>query len=165
MKIPVHGLYVTAGATQLLIPNAAAVLGSAGLGDPGFVAMSPDGQGDLSIVPAAATGRLTLHPGRYLIGYNLSVETDTVGGTSGDAAGVIAGEVRVGGTLIAGSKGKDYIGTADQPLVLSGQAIVQITPAQLAAATNYAQIYLSSGDASGNDATVKEGQFWAIRLD
>ena len=157
------GFKVAAGVTSLNCPLTGVKLTSTNV--PTLAAIAASQQGDQSVSAGASTGRLTLKAGTYLVRALLTVEGEFTSGTSGDAVGVITGQLYQAGSAVAGTKGKVHTQTEGQPVVLAFEGILNITAAQVAAGTNYVEVYLFGGDASGNDVIVSEGQIHAVRLD
>lgn len=158
MSTPFGGLQIAGNTTATIAPNTAAKHTQ------GWAAISPDGGGDLSVVASVANSRLTLVEGVYDVKCCLSIQTEAITATSGDDVGQLTGQVYRGGSAVAGTKGVMHILSNTRPGVLSFGGLVAITAAQVAAGTNYVEAYLKSGDASGNDIKVLEGQFYAVRL-
>lgn len=157
------GFNIAGGTAALYCPNAGVKLTSTNT--PTLAANGASRQGDNSVVPAASTGRLTLQPGVYQVRASLTIEGEFSSGTSGDAVGVITGQLYRAGVAVAGSKGKAHTQTEGQTAVLSFGDIVEITYAQKEAGTNYVEFFLFGGDANGNDVIISEGQITALRLD
>lgn len=157
------GFNIAGGTTALYCPNAGVKITSSNV--PTLAAGNASRGGDNSVVPAPSTGRLTLQPGVYQVRASLTIEGEFSSGTSGDAVGVITGQLYRAGVAVAGSKGKAHTQTEGQATVLSFGDIVEVTYAQKEAGTNHVEFYLFGGDASGNDVIVSEGQITALRLD
>lgn len=157
------GFNIAAGTTALNLPNAGVKLTSSNV--PTLASGNASQRGDASVTPAASTGRLTLKAGVYNVRASITIEGEFTSGTSGDAVGVITGQLYKAGSAVAGSKGKAHTQAEGQATVLSFGDIVEITAAQVAAGTNYVEFYLFGGDANGNDVIISEGQITAIRLD
>lgn len=158
MNTPVSGLYIAANTTAFNVPNAATLFVTS-------MVAAVFGHGELSVVPTAASGKLTCVPGIYEVVAELSIEGEYTSATSGDAVGIIAAQFYVGGSAVTGAKSKVSLEAEGQIECLKLTWIVEITKAQVDAGTNYIQLYLSSGDSSGNDVIVREGRFYAKRLD
>lgn len=162
MGVP-YGSFQVAGNTQALnCPNAGVVLTSA---NTTLAVNSVSQQGDQSVSLSASTGRATLKPGFYKIDAKLTIEGEFTSGTSGDAVGVITGQVYRGGSAVAGTKGKCHTQAEGQASILAFGGVLEITKAQYDADTNYVDFRLFGGDASGNDVIVSEGQIVITRLD
>lgn len=158
MRQSYGALVINANTTPSRAPNAAAVHTQ------GWAAHGVSQHGDQSVTPATATGKLTLVPGVYRVTASLAIETEDISGTSGDAIGLVSAQLYKGGSAIGGTKRTVSMLAHDRPQVVQIEDIVEITEAQAEAATNYVQVYLSSGDASGNDVTVSNAIFAAYRL-
>ena len=157
------GFNIAGGTAALYCPNAGVKLTSTNV--PALAAGTASRQGDSSVTPSVSTGRLLLKPGTYQVRASLTIEGEFTSGTSGDAIGVITGQLYKAGVAVAGSKGKAHTQAEGQPAVLSFGDIVEITAAQQRAGTNHVEFYLFGGDASGNDVIISEGQITALRLD
>lgn len=157
------GLQIAAGVTAFVATNAGVKLTSTNV--PTLAVIAASQFGDRSIVAAPATGRLTLKPGIYEITGRLSLEGEFTSGTPADAIGVITAQVYQAGVAVAGTRGQAHTQAEGQVASIGFGGIVEVTEAQLRAGTNYVEAFLLSGDANGNDVIVREGQFYAIRLD
>jgi hypothetical protein len=159
------GLNVVAGSTALNCPATTGVeLNSTRV--PTLAAIAAGQFGASGVSAAAATGRLSLSPGTYLVTASLTLEGEHTSATSGDAIGNISLQLAKGGTLQDGMKATANTVAEGQQRVLTVQNIVEVTQASQDAdtATNYVSMYLIGGDSSGNDVIVREGQFTAVRL-
>lgn len=152
------GLSINANTTAAIAPNTAAKYTQ------GWAAHSVSQHGDLSVVASAANSRLTLKQGIYEVKANLVVETEDISGTSGDDAGDVTFQLYKGGSAVAGAVAVTNHQDSDRRQTVSIVDIVEVTKAQVDAGTNYVELYVSSGDASGNDITVTNGRFLATRL-
>lgn len=157
------GFKIAAGVTALNCPLAGVKLTSTNV--PTMAAIAASQRGDQSVSAGASTGRLTLKAGVYRVNALLTIEGEHTSGTSGDAIGVITGQLYQADSAVAGTKGKAHTQAEGQPAVLAFEGILEITAAQVAAGTNYVEVCLFGGDASGNDVIVSEGQIHAVRLD
>jgi hypothetical protein len=152
------GLQIAGNTTAIIVPAAGAKLTQ------GWAAIAASRHGYGDVVPSVADSRLTLVPGVYKVEANLTLETETDAGTSGDGVGIIAGQLFVGGVAVAGTKARIDVQGVDRPQLLRPCGIIEITQAQADAGTNYVEVYLTATDASGNDVTISEGQFLAVKL-
>lgn len=153
------GLSINANTTAAIAPNTAAKYTQ------GWAAHGVSQHGDGSVTPSAANSRLTLAQGVYEILANLTVETEDISHTSGDDAGIVTFQLYKGGSAVSGASAKMSHLDSDRPQAVVVADIVEVTAAQVTAGTNYVELYVSSGDASGNDITVSNGRFLAKRLD
>ena len=158
MRQSYGALVINNNTTPSRAPNAAAVHTQ------GWAAHAVSQQGDQSVTPAASTGKLTLAAGVYRVVASLAIETEDISGTSGDGIGLVSAQLYKGGSAVSGTKRTVSMIAIDRPQSVHLEDIVQITEAQVEAATNYVQVYLSSGDASGNDVTVNNGILAAYRM-
>jgi len=154
------GFKIAAQSTTLIAPLAGVKLTSTNCG---LAVIAASAHGDLTVVPTLTTGRLTVEPGVYDVRLELSLEGDQVSGTSGDAIGNITSQIYVAGAAVAGTKAVLNSVAADQLKQLNSSCLVEVTADQKAAGTNYIEAYVFGGDASGNDITIREGRFLAIK--
>jgi len=159
MNVPYASQYITGNTT---VQNAAA----AGTLLSGFTAGAASQHGEASAVVSASTGKFTCKAGVYEVTFHASIEGPLTSdsATSGDTTGFITHQFAKGGTLVTGTKlgGQDV--TDGVRTVISNSAIIEVTAADVVAATNYIQNYLIGGDASGNDILVREARFIIKRL-
>ncbi len=156
------GFKIAGNSTSLNVPAAGVTLTSA---NTNLAAATASQHGDGSVSVSATTGRATLKAGVYKVDARLTVEGEFTSGTSGDAIGVVTGQLYVAGSAVSGTKGKVHTQAEGQAASLAFGGIIEITAAQVAAGTNYVEAKLLSGDASGNDVIVSEGQIEIVRLD
>jgi len=157
MRQSYGALVINNNTTPSRAPNAAAVHTQ------GWAAHGVSQHGDQSVPPTPATGKLTLVPGVYQIVVSLAIETEDISGTSGDGVGLVSAQLYKGGSAVGGTKRTVSMLAVDRPQSIHIEDIVEITEAQAEAGTNYVQLFLSSGDASGNDVTVTNAIFAAYR--
>lgn len=160
MNNPVAGIYVTGNTTLFNVPAAGAAY------DEGWVAREGLLHGDGSIDTTVADGKLVLKQGTYLITAELYLEAPATSdqNTSGDAFGEIYAQLYQAGSAVAGSKAACQLDDVTEIKNLTITWAVEITEAQVEAATNYVQVYLSATDSSGNDVLVTEARLQAVRL-
>jgi hypothetical protein len=158
------GLNVVDGSTALNCPLVGVELNSTRV--PTLAAIAAGQNGAAGVSAAAATGRLTLSPGTYLVTAGLSLEGEHTSATSGDAIGNITLQLAKGGTLQDGMKAIANTVAEGQIRHLSVTAVVEVTQASQDAdtATNYVSMYLLGESTAGNDVIVRQGQFTAVRL-
>lgn len=161
MNVPFGGLYSVANTTIFYAPAAGAAYTTGWTVDP------VSRHGEASIVPTAASGKLTMAAGVYELVFEGSIYGPAASGgelTSGDTTGEIAAKFYVADAAVTGavSKGEDV--TDGVITFLSLSKVVEITEAQVEAATNYAQVYLFGSDSQGNDLIVTDARFYAKRL-
>lgn len=159
MRQPFGALIINSNTTPSRAPNAAAVHTQ------GWAAHGVSQNGEGSVTPVAASGKLTLAEGVYRVEASLAIETEDYSGTSGDAIGLVSAQLYKGGSALSGTKRTLSMLAHDRPQSVHLVDIVRVTAAQVEAATNYVQVFLSSGDANGNDVTVSNGILAATRLD
>jgi hypothetical protein len=152
------GLYVTANTTAFYAPGAASQYTT------GWAAFGSQ-KGDLTVTEDATNSKLTLKPGRYLVKFHASVETEVVSGTSGDSVGIVAFQLYkdlvATPTAITGAKASVDAQAADRPTNVSLEAIVTIASTD----SGDVMIYVDPTDASGNDIVISEAQLIAIQVD
>lgn len=154
------GLQIAGNATPTIAPAAGAKHTQ------GWAAIAASAHGDQSVTASVASSRLTLKQGTYLVTFNGSVQTEDVSGTSGDDAGIVTFQIFKGGSAVAGTKGRVDYQDQERPAIISCMGIIEIAESEVEASTptNYVEMYAIAADASGNDITVLEAQFFAIRL-
>lgn len=161
MNIPFGGLYHVANSTIFYAPAAGAAYTTNWVVDP------ISKHGEASIVPTAASGKLTMKPGIYELVYEASIYGPAASGgelTSGDTTGEIAAKFYIADAAVTGAVAKGEDVTDGVITFLSLSKVVEITEAQLTAGTNYAQVYLFGSDSQGNDLIVTDSRFYAKRL-
>jgi len=129
----------------------------------GWAAMGVGSHGSLAVQESAANSRLICEPGVYHVSYQMTVESEDVSGTSGDAAGVVNAEIYAAGVATGLSAKTNHTGS-DLAQSVTVIGLVEITDAQKDAGTNYIEGYIASGDGSGNDVTVRDAQLVALRV-
>lgn len=154
MKVSSGELYLSGNTTPVVAAHAAAIYKT------GYAARGAQ-KGDGNITEDATAGTLTCLQGRYLVNVDLTVETEDLASTSGaDDAGIITFEVRKDGAAVGGLKGKVDFQDSDRPGVVSVSGLVDVG----ASDSGVLAVYVSSGDADGNDIRVTEGSFNAVKL-
>jgi hypothetical protein len=158
------GLYKTGNTTNLHFPSGGAELDV----DMGWSAFDvPGGAGEGSITPAAATGRITLTPGYYLVTLELSVENNTTSGLSSEDVTVqdtVAAYIARGGTEVTGGRTK-FTALEGLTLPLSVTVPVEITDSHVDASTNYVSAFLDSILGTTSDLLIVEARLLVHRLD
>lgn len=168
------GLQIAGGTTAVQVPTG----GLAWTQD--WAAIAAGKHGNLAVVETAATGKLTLKPGTYLVRANLSIESEeessastqsnsysSVSSVSSKSSSsplnnvdALVAQIFRGGSPLAGTKGAVSALFHDRPAVLQCAGIVEITDTHVSAGENYVQVYLF-----GNEyVTVREAQFFAVKL-
>jgi hypothetical protein len=148
------GLYVTGNTTAFLAPNAGAKYTT------GWTAFGHSG-GDLTVKEDAANSKLTLRPGVYRVSFSASIETEDISGTSGDYAGILTFTIRKDGVAVAGLKAQVNQDAADKPANVAITGLLRV----LTTDTGDITVYVASGDANGNDVTIKEAQLVVEKVD
>jgi hypothetical protein len=115
------------------------------------------GRGDLTVTEGATAGTLTCVPGVYEVWVTGVIETEDTSATSGDDVGVVTVQVYKDGVAVAGVKTTVDLEESDRALNFCVHGHVEVDSGDAGALA----VYLSSGDASGNDVTVKNCQFTA----
>lgn len=158
MQVAYGGLQIAANTTPSLAPATAAKHTQ------GWAAIAAAQHGAQEIAASVANSRLTLVPGVYLVVWQASLETEDISGTSGDGIGDVTLQIARGGTVVAGTRARMNHQNVDRLQSATALGLIEITQAQADASTNYVEPFIQSGDASGNDVTVREGQFFALKL-
>lgn len=163
MNTPFASMYITANTT---VQNASAAGTVLAPSTSSWVVDPTSKHGEASAVGSVATGKITCVPGIYEVQVQASIEGPLTSdsNTSGDTTGKITLALAVGGTIVTGSKSKGQDVTDGVTTFLAVTKIVEITKAQLDAATNYIQALVLGGDASGNDVLVSEARMVVKRL-
>lgn len=158
MRLSYGGLKIAANTTAHLVPATAAKYTT------GWAAHGVGQHGDTGVTASATNSKLTLTQGVWKVDIQLVVETDVVSGTSGDSVGVITFTLYKGGAAVTNAVAKIDAQASDRPQTIFITDIVEVTAAQVAASTNYVELYCAATDASGNDIIVRNGVFLATRL-
>jgi len=159
------GIYLTGNSIAFYAPAAATQFTSVN-----FTAFGSQ-EGDLTVTEDATNSKLTLKPGRYLLSFTASVETEVVSGTSGDSVGIVSfllyKDLVATPTAIAGAKASVDSQAADRPTNVSITALVDINAANASqsADSGDVMVYVDATDASGNDIVISEAQFTAVKVD
>lgn len=138
----------------------ATIAAAAGTAIAGLTAAAASRHGEGALTLDATNGKMTATSrGVYAFAAQASLETEDISGTSGDAAGHVGIALMKNGTLVAGTKSLTSHGGVDD---LQAVAIPPY-PLELEI-DDYVQVCAVATDASGNDVTVRELQFTAIRI-
>lgn len=158
MNVPFGGLYITAGATALAPTSTAAKVNPA----TDWTAMAATAHGDLSVVPSAANGRLTLKPGIYEVNFQASVnQTDTSGTSEAGQRNELVFQVYLDQVAVAGTKSVISGRDVENTQTVSITSIIEVA----AGAVGQCEIYCLTRDVASMDATILEARFTAKRLD
>ena len=158
MRTSYGALKIAANTTPSVAPNTPAAFTT------GWAAHGVSQQGDASVTPVAASGKLTLVEGVYRVCASLAFETENISGTSGDDSNDVSFTLYAGGSALSGTKRSVNQQALDRPACVQTEDIVEITSAMVDAGTNYVQLYSSSGASNGTDITVTNGILSALRL-
>jgi hypothetical protein len=158
MNTPYGGMTIAANTTVTIAG------GTAAKHTQGWAAHGVSRHGALDVTPDVDNSRLTLKAGVYRVVGQMSVEFEDFSGTSGDDAGRCELKIYAAGSAVSGAAGEFDMVDSDRPQTVTIEDIIEITAAQVVAATNYVELYWDATDASGNDITVKNGKLLAYRL-
>ena len=138
--------------------SAGTIAAAAGTKVTGWSACGVSKNGEAGVTEDTTNSRLTskIHNAKFAAHAQISLETSTVGGTSGDAVGDIYVELRKNGTAFA--KAKQHIPVVDLPVSVALSSPVELS------IDDYVELYLVAVDASGNDVTIREAQLWLGQL-
>ena len=134
----VGGLYVTGNSTAFIAPYTATKYTT------GWAAFGNQ-HGNLTVEESATNSRLTLKPGKYLVTFSASVETDVVSGTSGDSVGIVTFAVYKDQAAVTGLAQKVDAQAADRPASVAICGLVEVE----ATDSGQVEVFVSSGDSSG----------------
>lgn len=151
----------TAFAAMHITGNSTPTTGqAAGKAITGWTAAAASRHGEGALTLDATNGKMTATSrGVYAFSGQASFETEDISGTSGDGVGNLGLALAKNGTIVAGTKCLINQAAID----LLKVAVIANYPLELEI-DDYVTLVVFTSDASGNDVTVREAQFTAIRL-
>lgn len=147
------GLYITGNTTPFEAEAAAALFTE------GWTAFARGNDG--TITEVAASSKLTLRPGLYLVMLTMAVETEYDSSTDAGTTGQVTFGIRKDAVQVAGLKTVLNAAAVEEPYAVAISGIVKVGNTD----TGDLTVYVESSDANGTDIVVNEGQLVAMLID
>ena len=157
MGAALGGLKVSANTTKQSAPVSPAKYTQ------GWAAVGTSKHGQASVTASATNSKLTLTAGVYRVRFVGSVESHTDATPTGEN---VVFWIYYGGAVATDDvpSRTDFQGD-NRPVVALAEAIIEVTAAQVLAATNYVEVYIGTDSSPAVDFLVRDALFTAERLD